>query len=77
MNRPGQLIPGLVSITFRALPPADIIRLTAECGLQAIEWGADVHVPPGDLAGARRVGAETPGGRLGRVVLWFVLQGGS
>lgn len=59
MNQRGQLIPGLVSITFRALSPADIIRLAAEAGLQAIEWGADVHVPPGDLVLARRVGDET------------------
>ena len=59
MNRMGQLIPGLVSITFRALSPADIIRLAAESGLRAIEWGADVHVPPGDLVLARRVGDDT------------------
>lgn len=54
-----QLIPGLVSITYRSLGAADIIRLAADSGLQAIEWGADVHVPPGDLERARRVAKET------------------
>lgn len=54
-----QLIPGLVSITFRALKPDEIIRRAAEAGLKAIEWGADVHVPPDDLDHARRVGEQT------------------
>ena len=50
---------GLVSVTFRKLSPEEIIRLSAECGLQSIEWGADVHVPPLDLENARRVGQLT------------------
>ena len=36
---------GLVSITFRTLPPEKIITLAHECGLSAIEWGSDVHAP--------------------------------
>ena len=47
--------PGLVSVTFRQLPPPEIIRLAAEAGLECIEWGGDVHVPHGDLPTARRV----------------------
>src|SRR4051794_3859096 len=31
--------------------------LAAECGLRAIEWGADVHVKPGDASAIRRARA--------------------
>jgi sugar phosphate isomerase/epimerase len=50
------LIPGLVSVTFRELPPEQIIALAAEAGLRSIEWGGDIHVPHGNLETARRVG---------------------
>jgi sugar phosphate isomerase/epimerase len=53
------LIPGLVSITFRAESPRRIIEACRSCGLIAIEWGGDVHVPPGDLETARSVGNAT------------------
>jgi 3-dehydroshikimate dehydratase len=53
------LIPGLVSITFRSLEPQEIIRLVIRSGVQSIEWGGDIHVPPGDLARARDVGRWT------------------
>ncbi len=46
------LTPGLVSVTFRHLPVGDVGRLAAANGLRSIEWGADVHVPPGDDAAA-------------------------
>ncbi len=39
---------GLVSISFRALSPEDIIRITRAAGLSCIEWGSDVHAPPSD-----------------------------
>ena len=45
----GVLKTGLLSVTFRALPPEDIVRIAAEAGLDAIEWGGDIHVPHGDL----------------------------
>ncbi|QYY35894.1 sugar phosphate isomerase/epimerase [Ruficoccus sp. ZRK36] len=51
--------PGLVSISFRQLDPAGIADLANRAGLKAIEWGADVHVPSGDLARAREVAAIT------------------
>lgn len=51
--------PGLVSITFRALPPEEIIQLVAEARLKGIEWGGDVHVPPGDLERADKLGRMT------------------
>jgi sugar phosphate isomerase/epimerase len=47
--------PGLVSVTFRQLPPAEIVDLCVRAGLRAIEWGGDVHVPPGDLGCAAEV----------------------
>lgn len=49
------LLPGLCSVTLRALAPAEIARLAAEAGLAAIEWGGDIHVPVGDLDHARAV----------------------
>ncbi len=50
---------GLVSITFRQLEPTEIIRLCIENNLEGIEWGSDVHVPPGDIAKASEVCALT------------------
>jgi 3-dehydroshikimate dehydratase len=49
------LVPGLVSVTFRQLRPAEIIDLVVRCGLGAVEWGGDVHVPTGEPAVAREV----------------------
>ena len=49
------LYPGLVSITFRDLRPLEIIALVQQGGGKSIEWGGDVHVPPGDEATARIV----------------------
>ncbi|MFO7635916.1 MAG: sugar phosphate isomerase/epimerase [Clostridia bacterium] len=49
------LIPGLVSITFRQLSPDEIIRLVDEAGLDAIEWGGDIHVPHGHIRQAQHV----------------------
>ena len=46
---------GLVSVTFRALSAADIIKLVAEAKLDGIEWGGDKHVVPGDVAVAKQV----------------------
>ncbi|MEZ4684343.1 MAG: TIM barrel protein [Caldilineaceae bacterium] len=51
--------PGLVSITFRKLTPAEIIALVVQAQLSAIEWGGDVHVPHGDAATAQIVRRQT------------------
>ncbi len=45
--------PGLVSVTFRALERAEVVRVAANAGLRGIEWGGDVHAPHGDVAAAR------------------------
>lgn len=50
---------GLVSVSFRQLSPDAVIDLACRCGLQGIEWGGDVHVPPEDIEQARRIGEET------------------
>jgi 3-dehydroshikimate dehydratase len=49
--------PGLCSVTFRQFDGDGIVRLAASAGIEAIEWGMDVHLPPGDLAKARRLRA--------------------
>jgi len=51
--------PGLCSVTFRSLPPQAVIDLAVANGIEAIEWGADIHVPPGDFDNARDVAERT------------------
>jgi sugar phosphate isomerase/epimerase len=46
---------GLVSITFRQLDPEAILSLVRQAGLEAIEWGGDVHVPHGEVHTAHQV----------------------
>jgi sugar phosphate isomerase/epimerase len=58
------VIPGLVSITFRKLAPAEIVTLVRQADLQAIEWGGDVHVPHGNVRQARDVRQLTQGAGL-------------
>lgn len=50
---------GLVSISFRALSPRELVELVARAGLAGIEWGGDVHVPHGDEGRAHEVAALT------------------
>lgn len=56
--------PGLCSISFRPLSPAEIVDLAARAGLRRIEWGSDVHVPAGDVAAAQQVRELTQQGGL-------------
>jgi len=44
---------GLVSITFRKLQIRELVNLVSKAGLDAIEWGGDIHVPHGNLEAAR------------------------
>jgi 3-dehydroshikimate dehydratase len=53
------IIPGLVSITFRKLTVPEIIHLVRTAQLKSIEWGGDVHVPPGNPEAARDVRRHT------------------
>ncbi|HEX6356256.1 sugar phosphate isomerase/epimerase family protein [Actinophytocola sp.] len=52
------VVTGLVSVTFRQLAPEEIIALAVACGMRAVEWGGDVHVPVGDLARAEEVARQ-------------------
>lgn len=45
---------GLVSISFRQHSVEEVARAARNAGLEAIEWGGDVHVPHGDREAARR-----------------------
>ncbi len=40
---------GVVSVSFRELSAEEVIRITKEAGLSAIEWGSDVHAPKDDV----------------------------
>ena len=51
--------PGLCSVTFRELAPAQIADAAARAGLEVVEWGGDVHVPPGDIRRATEVARAT------------------
>lgn len=44
--------PGLCSVTFRDRTPDQVLALAVDAGLGAIEWGSDVHLPPGDVDAA-------------------------
>lgn len=50
---------GLVTVTFRALPPEEVIRVAKDSRLSVLEWGGDVHVPAGDVRRAAEVAALT------------------
>lgn len=46
---------GLASVSFRHLKPIEIVELVKKAGLKGIEWGGDIHVPPGELKNARDI----------------------
>lgn len=46
---------GLVSVSFRKFSPEKIVEMVKQAGLEAIEWGGDVHVPHGDRQMAEKV----------------------
>lgn len=46
---------GLCSVTLRRLPVEEVLAVASRAGLSRIEWGADVHAPPDDLARLREV----------------------
>lgn len=50
---------GLTSVSFRKLPVGDVIAAAAGAHLAGIEWGGDVHVPPGDRKAAMETAAAT------------------
>lgn len=50
---------GLTSISFRNLNINEIIEQTLKAGLDAIEWGGDIHVPQGNINIAEEVRKKT------------------
>ncbi len=50
---------GLVSVSFRDKSVDEIIKYTKQAGLQAIEWGSDIHVPFGNIELAKDVKEKT------------------
>lgn len=50
---------GLVSITFRQLGAAHVVALARDARLTGIEWGGDLHAPPGDERRARELASLT------------------
>ena len=50
---------GLVSVTFRTLAAADVVRTAVAGHVDAIEWSGDTHVPAGKVKTAEKVGNLT------------------
>ena len=42
---------GLCSVTFRDKSPSEVVDICKDTGIEAIEWGGDIHLPPGSPAG--------------------------
>jgi 3-dehydroshikimate dehydratase len=55
---------GLCSVTLRHLPVEEVVAVAASAGLAAVEWGADVHVPPGDERAAEAARSACAGAGL-------------
>lgn len=51
-REPADVVLGLCSVTLRHLPVRAVLEVAEASGLAAVEWGGDVHVPPGDIRGA-------------------------
>lgn len=50
---------GLTSVTFRQFTPEQILLLASSTGLDGIEWGGDVHLPPGQQKAAEALAIQT------------------
>ena len=46
---------GFTSVTFREKSPEECIRLAKQAKLTGIEWGGDIHLPPGNLKLAEQI----------------------
>lgn len=54
-----RVLPGLCSITFRALDADEVIALAVRAGAEAVEWGSDVHAPADDPVAAAALGRRS------------------
>ena len=50
---------GLTSVSFRKLSVDEVIALAKKAGVDGIEWGSDVHVPPNDIQYVKEVAEKT------------------
>ena len=50
---------GLASVTFRGRGWREVLAVARGCGLGGVEWGGDIHVPPGEALLAREVSQAT------------------
>jgi len=55
---------GLTSITFRQLSWLEVICVANDCNLDGIEWGGDIHAPPGNAELAREIARATREAKL-------------
>lgn len=46
---------GFTTVTFRNLSRRQICEIAVKNGIKSIEWGGDVHLPPGDLDACQEV----------------------
>jgi hypothetical protein len=47
-STPAVIRPGICSVTLRQLPVDEGVAVSAAAELACIDWGADIHVPPGN-----------------------------
>ncbi len=50
---------GIVSVTFRKLSNDEIINISKQANIDAIEWGGDIHVPLDNIENAKLTGENT------------------
>jgi 3-dehydroshikimate dehydratase len=58
------LVPGICSVTLRALGVDAVVRTAAAAGLAGIEWGTDVHVHDAGSATKARTATRAAGLRI-------------
>ncbi len=46
---------GLVSVSFRAYTPSEILNACVKSKIPAIEWGSDIHARPEDTEGLKKI----------------------
>lgn len=50
---------GVVSVTFRTLPAAEVIKVASQAQTEGIEWSGEPHAPAGKIPVAKQVGQMT------------------
>ena len=50
----------VASVTFRRKSVCEVAELARRAGLDAVEWGGDIHVPPGRCTVRGKTGSPYP-----------------